>query len=245
MQPFTHKAAFEFWIAGPIKQNRPNSLHRLEVLVRATCLRRTKSLNSSLFSLPGRSEKVEWIELSPEDRELYNFFKTKTAQTASELLRCYSGADKPGQHKDINILTLINFLRLICDHGEHLLPSSALEAWKTRSNGSIDWRMMKAKCDLCGVFVNEFDAPALIDVESQCQHSICVNCVLRSQKDKGNDGPTCPKCIIQIVGDEDSTISNKPRTIIRPSAKIKKLIENLRQEQSSGSETDRNPPTKR
>lgn len=248
MQPFTKKAAFDFWITEPVKQNRPNSLRRLETLVRATCLRRTKSLNNALFKLPRRSEKVEWIELFPEDRELYTFFKLKTAKIASEPSRRQPGADKAGQQKDTNILKLINSLRLICDHGEHLLPSSDLEAWKTRSSGSIDWQMMrsfKARCDVCGVYVDEPDSPVSIDLEYQCQHSICPVCTIRSQKDKADDGPTFPKCIEQIVSDGDNPISQVSQTYIRPSAKVEKLIHNLRQEQSSGSEGDQNIPRKR
>lgn len=248
MQPFTNKVAFDLWIVGPIKQSRPNSLRRLEDLVRATCLRRTKSLNSAIFNLPRRSEKVEWIELSSEDRELYNFFKTKTAKIASELSRRHSGAGEVGQQKDINIITLINFLRLICDYGEHLLPSSALEAWKTRSSVSIDWQMMrvvKARCEICGVYVNEIDASSSRDLESQCQQSICVDCVIRNQRDEADDGSTSSKCILQIDSRGDSTKPPVPWTFIRPSAKVEKLIQNLRQEQSSGSEVERNIPTKR
>ena len=248
MQPFTNKAAFDFWITEPVKQNRPNSLRRLENLVKATCLRRTKSLNNAPSKLPPRSERVEWIDLLPEDRELYTFFKLKTAKIASELSRRHPSAGRADQQKDTNILNLINFLRLICDHGEYLLPSSALEAWKTRKNGSIDWQMMcafKARCDVCGVYVDELDAPASIDLEYQCQHSICQSCAIRSQKDNADDGPTCPKCINHIFSEGDSPLSQVPRKFIRPSAKVEKLIQNLREEQFSGIEGDRNTPRKR
>lgn len=217
-------------------------------MVRATCLRRTKSLNNAIFKLPRRFEKIEWIELFPEDRELYKFFKLKTAKIASELSRGQSGVGKTGQQKDTNILTLINFLRLICDYGEHLLPLSALELWKTRRSGLIDWQMrsiFKARCDVCGDFVDEFDTPASINLEYQCQHSICPECAIRNQKDKADDGPTCPKCIEEIVSEGDSMISQVPRTFIRPSAKVEKLIQNLRQEQFSGNEGDQNLPRKR
>jgi SNF2 family DNA or RNA helicase len=248
VQPFTDKAAFHFWITEPIKQSQPNSLRRLEDLVRATCLRRRKSLNNALFKLPRRSEKVQWIELFPEDRELYTFFKLKTAKIASELSRRHLGAGKADQRKDTNILTLINFLRLICDHGEHLLPPSALEAWKTRKCGSIDWQMMRvcrARCDVCGVYVDEFDAPSSIDLEFQCQHSICPECAIRSQEHEADDGPACPKCIKQTASEGDSMIFQIPRTSVKPSAKVDALIRNLRQEQLSGSEGDQNLPRKR
>lgn len=191
---------------------------------------------------------VEWIELFPEDRQLYTFFKQKTAKIASELSRRHHGAREAGQEKDTNILTLINFLRLICDYGEHLLPSSALEAWKTREIGLIDWQMMQApkpRCDICGDYVYNFDAPASVDLEYQCQHSICPKCAIRSQNDEENNGPACPKCIKQTVNKGNSMDSQIPQTFIRPSAKVEKLIQNLCQEQFSGNGVDQNLPRKR
>ncbi|KAF7508204.1 hypothetical protein GJ744_009501 [Endocarpon pusillum] len=247
VQPFADKAAFDFWITKPIKQNRPHGLRRLEDLVRATCLRRKKLLSKGLLELPQRSEKVEWIMLSPEDRELYEFFKMKTAKIASQLSRRHPGAPKVDHRKDTNILTLIGFLRRICDHGEHLLPTSALEAWKSRDNGSVDWQMMgvgRARCDKCGGFLDEIEAPASIDFELQCQHSICPGCAIRSQERGADDGPACPKCIKQIVSEGDSTVSQVPGTFIRPSAKVNVLMRNLRQEQFSETEGDQNLPRK-
>lgn len=248
MQPFADKAAFDFWITKPIKQNQPHGLRRLEGLVRATCLRRKKSLNNGLLELPRRSEKVEWIMLSPEDRELYDFFKMKTAKIASQLSRRHLGAPKVDHRKDTNILTLIGFLRRICDHGEHLLPTSALEAWKRRDNGSVDWQMMRvcrARCDKCGGCLDEIEASASRDFELQCQHSICPECAIRSQECGADDGPACPKCIEQIVSEGDSTVSQVPGTFVRPSAKVDVLMRNLRQEQFSGNEGDQNLPRKR
>lgn len=238
MHPFSDKAAFDYWITKPIKHTRSHSLRRLEDLVRATCLRRRKLLSNGPLELPRRSEKVEWIVLSSEDRKLYEFFKLKTAELASEHLRCHPGTSKVGQRKSTNILTLINFLRLICDHGEHLLPQSALEAWKSRDSGSVDWQMMrvcKARCDKCEVNLDETEAPASIDFELQCQHLICPECAFRGQEHGADDGPACPKCVEQNVSKGDSTISQLPRTSVRPSAKVDALIRNLRQEQFSES----------
>ena len=182
VQPFAKKAAFDFWISEPIRKNQKSGLQRLEELVRGTCLRRTKSQNSATFRLPKRSEKIEWVELSSEDRNLYTYFKKKTAKIASELSRHHLGTDKAGQQKHTNILTLINFLRLICDHGKHLLPPSALEAWKTREGSLIDWQMMRVSrttCDTCGADVEDADALASMDNEPQGQHYTCQECALK------------------------------------------------------------------
>lgn len=204
-------------------------------------------MNNALFNLPKRSEKIELIELSSEDRELYTFFKLKTAQIESELSQRQLGAGKADKRKGTNILTLINFLRLICDHGEHLLASPALEVWKNRSSSLTNRQMMcifRARCDICGVYLDEVNAPASIDLESQCQHSICPKCAVRGQKDKAYDGVSCPKCINDIISKVDRT-TQSPRNSIRPSAKVEKLIQNLRQEQFSGVGGDQNLPKKR
>ena len=248
VQPFTEKAAFNFWIAEPFKQNRLNSLQRLETLVRATCLRRTKSSSNTPFKLSRRSEKVEWIELYPEDRELYAFFKLKLATIVSELSRPQPGIIRTGHQKNAGILTLINFLRLICDHGEHLLPSSALEVWKTRRSGLVDWQTMRAsraRCDICGCYIDESDVSASIDLGYQCQHSVCPGCAIRSQEDEVDNDPACPKCMEQITSEGDNAASQVPQAFIRPSAKVEKLIHNLRQEQSSGYEGSQGSPRKR
>ena len=247
IQPFAEKAIFDFWINAPIKQVLPDSLRKLEILVRATCLRRTKSLKSALLELPQRSEKVELIELSPNDRELYHFFKLKTAEIVSQLSQHQLGSGKAGQHKSTNIITPINFLRRICDHGEHLLPSSALEIWKNRSSSWTNWQMtsvFRAECDICGVDVDEVDAQASIDVDYQCLHSICSKCAFRGQKETTSDSLSCPKCNDGIASKGD-TAPHISREFIRPSAKVEKLIQNLRQEQFSELQGDQSLPRKR
>lgn len=103
----------------------------------------------------------------------------------------------------------------------------------------------KARCDICGAYVDEFDAPASIDLEYQCQHSICPDCAVRGQKNQTYDGLSCPKCIQEIASDGDSKISQNPLIFIRPSAKVEKLIQNLRQEQTSGTGRDQDLPKKR
>ena len=178
---------------------------------------------------------------------MYNFFKLKTAEIVSELSQHQLGAGKASQHKGTNILTVINFLRRICDHGEHLLSPSALGVWKARSSSWTNWQMMRvfrAKCDMCGVYVDEVDAPALIEVEYQCQHSICPKCAVRGQKEKAYDDVSCPKCIIDITSEGD-TMQPSSRKSIRPSAKVELLIQNLRREQFSGVQGDQNLPRKR
>lgn len=165
MEPFKTKASFDSWIASPLRmQQSKYGMRNLEDLVRATCIRRTKAQlvgKETGLDLPERAEKVEWIDLSPEDRRLYEYFKEKTANIASGIYNEKEGTIVPGKGKGHNIICLINVLRLICGHGERLIPASALEVWQSRQLEAIDWNTMQkwsdteAICESCGKQLQE------------------------------------------------------------------------------------------
>lgn len=133
------KNLFDFWITRPIKEKLPHGLNRLGLLIKGTCLRRTKKMIELSHPLPDRREKTTWVELTPKDRKLYSFFEKEAANIASGSYR-YNGHPNPNDRQNNNILKLINFLRLICDHGEELLPQSAREIWSTDGDKVIDWQ---------------------------------------------------------------------------------------------------------
>ncbi|KAM7189881.1 SNF2 family N-terminal domain containing protein [Rhypophila sp. PSN 637] len=144
VEPFASKSAFDRWIAAPLKCHGKENLRNLEHLVKATCLCRTKEQlvrQDPSLCLPSRTEKVEWIDLSPDDREIYEFFKARTAKIAAQMGTGTRLA--PAKERGQNIICLVNFLRLICGHGQALLPSSAADTWKSRDTEAIDWQMMK------------------------------------------------------------------------------------------------------
>lgn len=130
MEPLVTKAIFDRWISNPIRDNVQDGLRKLRILVEATCLRRTKSSISQ--ALPPPTIREEKIHLRPYDRALYDFFETEAAKNA-----CDSPNNYPANYLEIgrekkNVLSLINNLRRICDHGEDLLSSSDIEAWRSK-----------------------------------------------------------------------------------------------------------------
>ncbi|RYP91270.1 hypothetical protein DL770_002588 [Monosporascus sp. CRB-9-2] len=152
------KAQFDFWITSALKDQTPRYMQRLRDLIRATCLRRTKGTLPVSSTLPKPVEKVEPVVLHGDDRVLYEFFKNQAASLAANFTQKKPpGAEVIGSGRN-NILSLINFLRLICNHGEQLLPTAALRAWKARDATSIDWGMMQSprkRCDLCHADIEE------------------------------------------------------------------------------------------
>lgn len=184
------RSAFDFWIAKPLKNKSFDSLQRVEDLIKGTCLRRTKGILADSLKLPEHSQKVQWVELDTDERVIYDFFKRRAAELASG---GDSRRDKQRESTGSQTVTLINFLRRICDHGGHLLPQSALAAWKSGTSESINWKMMRNSRELCAYCDGYIDDTFSTTSRTTCHHTMCSTC---SQEEKHDDssGAACPKC---------------------------------------------------
>jgi len=242
------KSMFDFWITSPLKHEKPNSLERVQKLVKATCLRRTKRSVERSCKLPQKVQKTEEIQFQEADQEIYNYFKKKTAKIAKGIFTSNLKLSKHKQPEETNVLSLINFLRLICNHGELLLPAPALKAWRARDDRSVDWRMMqicRKRCHSCGVDMEETASVEPRDPGSPSESNICAECAisgnsaalgvehisldLPSQPDTGNSSHTPQPSHISFC----------------PSAKVEALLRNLRMEQQEANCQDPRRRTKR
>lgn len=165
--PFLTREQFRFWVTSPVLSSQAHSLNTLRKLVRATCLRRTKALPhlASSLGFPSKTERIETVELAPHERELYDFFKRrsflltdginnpkadavapkKARGRRSRTVQTPSGPSEAvtPRKRTANIMVLISVLRMICDHGEALLPKVALEAWQNRDPGVVSWTSLQ------------------------------------------------------------------------------------------------------
>lgn len=240
------KSQFDLWIASPIKQKQPHSFNTLGDLIRGTCLRRTKDITQDSLKLPGRIERIEEIELHQADQVVYDFFRDKTAKIAAGLADRDGGRSRRSKGKGSDILTLINFLRCICNHGVDLLPQSALEAWRSKNSTSMDWQMMQncnKLCDSCGSVIEEVDSLSDDIPEVDCRHSICTACSMQSENTSVDEAQKCPKCA--ATRSTSGKSSNPPEHSIRLSAKVEALIRNLDAEQTLKQHEDKALPVKR
>ena len=247
IHPFKDKSKFDFWIATPIKHKRADSLRRLQDLIRATCLRRTKRTLGDSCELPKRTERIEVVEFHETDQNLYTFFKEKCAKMAEGISATERNLPEAGQRKEGNLIALINFLRLICDHGLQLLPRSALDAWNARDGTSISWQMIQScqkRCCICETDIDEADFLASNVSEHRCQHWICTTCALQSESIDG-EGGFCPKCATSPSPRDDPSSPSPEATFFPPSAKIETLMRNLRTEQAVETSQRPSKPVKR
>jgi SNF2 family DNA or RNA helicase len=180
--PFVTHEQFKFWLASPLLSKQQNSLQTLRKLVQATCLRRTKAHPhlASTLKLPAKTERVESVDLSPDERRLYDFFRRKfhllanspgTSSDAPDAGTTKRGGRKraarieavpavhePRRKNSRHIIIVISLLRRICDHGEALLSPGALDIWHQRGSSAVTWDMLQQdayegigrSCCVCG-----------------------------------------------------------------------------------------------
>ena len=240
--PFTAKSAFDYWITSPVEKKMQGSFERLRALIRATCLRRTKTLITTELDLPKRVESTEIVDLHHSDRELYKFFKNQTSMIASGMLSV-TARDKENS-KAKNILSLLNVLRLICNHGMQLLPPFAKESWQTRESSSFDsyatcnWTM---KCCICSAELDQPRTATPDAMDLQCGHFMCSPCALKNSNIADEEGAKCPAC----ESDRKSNVQTAGKAFVRPSAKVEALLKNLWSEQNRESPANQQHPIKR
>jgi hypothetical protein len=235
--PFASKQSFHYWIIETLRKSHERGIRNLRNLIEATCLRRTKRNIEAELSLPPRIDRVEKVELTARERELYEFFEGGNSHM---LAGVFSGSDnefnKPERH---NVLRLINFMRRICDHGEQLLPHSALAAWHSRHSLFFDW---SSRLDLhvtaAGLLTPEsnldddtydIDADLIVDIPNE---------VLRTDDGLG----TRPKATMRLSptakektpqqSTDSAKIADRMTNGYQPSSKVLALLRNLQLDRS-------------
>ncbi|KAJ3542098.1 hypothetical protein NM208_g4029 [Fusarium decemcellulare] len=232
VQGLQEKKQFDRFVSIPFKENEPHIIERLQALVLGTSLRRTIALNGEGLGFQSRVETIDFVDLSATDLELYKFFQEKSCRMAKGMKKGKgkrAEALRAGSERgDGNILSLILFLRFICNCGEKLLPKSALEAWKAQDM-KVDKPMMQQLqklCASCNASLRGVDDTDILP----CGHKICSSCLLLTDDDsqEGERIPNdCSICEISPASDFSSSKSSKR------SSKIEALIRNLRTERDS------------
>lgn len=241
------KNLFDFWITRPIKEKLSHGLNRLGLLIKGTCLRRTKKMIELSHPLPDRREKTTWVELPPKDRNLYSFFEKEAANIASGSY-LYNGHLNSNDRQNNNILKLINFLRLICDHGEELLPRSAREIWSADGDKVIDWQSfqeLQVACDMCGLKIDSSQGWSSIKLDISYSPAICEACRANSRENGLGIGFKNSDKSMPIPNGRQSPCSAAKILAAQQSPKLRALIDNLRQEQSFPGNCISNQPIKR
>ncbi|KAJ8759948.1 hypothetical protein K2173_010804 [Erythroxylum novogranatense] len=188
-EPFSIKSYWQTLVQRPLAQGNKQGLSRLQVLMATISLRRTK--DKDLVGLPSKTIETHYIELSQDERELYDQLEGKAKGVVQEFInagnvtRCYS-----------TVLCMIVRLRQICDDLAlcpsdliSVLPSNNIE--DVSNNAELLKKVVTVLQD-----AEDFDCPICISpptnaVITRCAHIYCRSCIIRTlQRTK----PCCPLC---------------------------------------------------
>ncbi|KAG9454866.1 hypothetical protein H6P81_007770 [Aristolochia fimbriata] len=230
-QPFSIKSYWRSLVQRPLDQGKASGLTRLQVLMGSISLRRTKD-SGSLVGLPPKVVQTCFVELSAEERELYDRMESEAKQTVKEymdrqsMLRNYS-----------TILHIILRLRQICNDValcpsdmKVLFPQTSLE--DVSNNPELLLKMVSILQD-----GDDFDCPICLSPPTEtvitcCAHIFCQPCILKTLK---NMNPRCPICrhalsksdlfLAPSQPQDDSNLTvPSPKTSSKVSALLKLLI---------------------
>ncbi|CAK7213479.1 hypothetical protein SBRCBS47491_001814 [Sporothrix bragantina] len=161
------------------------------------------------LKLPTKRDRIEWVQMTPDDRGLYDFLQrfafaatttrkpTTVHKARSRVKRLDVHAAKKKAGASTNILALISMLRLVCDHGEALLPALAQQAWRNRDPALLSWSMFEKEaglrqCAACDSEIEDVDTvgpPA--EEELACGHNLfwtkMLDLIAAALREKGVD----------------------------------------------------------
>ncbi|OMP07801.1 SNF2-related protein [Corchorus olitorius] len=200
-EPFSIKSYWRSLIQRPIAQGSKEGLSRLQVLIASISLRRTKS--NDLVGLPPKKLQICYVELSAEERELYEQIVGKAKSVIQEFIN-----DGSLMRNYTAVLGMLLRLRQICTSLallppdlQTLLPSSNIQVSKgediLKKVEDVSNKPELLKKMLAMLQDGEdFDCPICISppikvVITCCAHIFCQPCILKAlQRNK----PCCPLC---------------------------------------------------
>ncbi|KAK1751104.1 SNF2 family N-terminal domain-containing protein [Echria macrotheca] len=170
------------WKVGDVKE----AAQRLKVLSNGLILRRPKTV----IELPPRTDLKCPVDLTAEERTLYERLKNSTISQIEEALN--HGSKRPTAGSYINVIQRINALRMMCNLGLHY--DSRYEIAGVSLNDAANWasqaqvvfdlqrQMDPIVCSTCNATCDL--ATAMINCESQgrplfaqCLSFFCADCV--------------------------------------------------------------------
>ncbi|KAF9186801.1 hypothetical protein BGZ50_002271 [Haplosporangium sp. Z 11] len=176
MHPFDEKIQWTHYISKPIKTANPIGIARLQTLMKAITLRRTKSQmvdGQPLLDLPTRTDHKRVLELSLNERQLYQRMESRAKQTVDQIVQ-----ENKIMKSYAHILQAILKLRQICAHyaliknlGDDLDAASEFNFSKALEILSLLQDSGNDQCNQC------FNSSTPTPIVTRCEHIFCPDCV--------------------------------------------------------------------
>ncbi|KAF7954691.1 hypothetical protein EAE96_005810 [Botrytis aclada] len=224
VHPYSDNRTFAEEITKPFRNSSSmdaKGLLRLKTLVRAITISRTKTV----IDLPSRVDEIHHLNFTSAEKEKYEAEKVR----AKVLLeRAISSGNQNG--KTFNVLSLLNRLRLICNHG-------LLQLTATKDHMVSQGSEVVACCSMCGDYLQEkvFDGtfPSGIDIQRQ---PFCEQCDLQERDDcdqSSTNSSNSPDTEEDLRTVTPPTVTDTAFSIQNMSTKIKALLADLHKYKSA------------
>ncbi|KAE8604306.1 hypothetical protein XENTR_v10014665 [Xenopus tropicalis] len=238
LKPFTDREWWHRTIQRPVTTGEDGGLCRLQALIKNITLRRTKTSKirgRPVLDLPERKVFIQHVELSEEERQIYESLKNEGKAVIS---RYVSEGTILSHYADV--LAVLVRLRQLCCHP--FLVSSALSSITTTADstpGDVREKLVqKIKLVLssgsdeeCAICLDSLNMPVI----TYCAHVFCKPCICQVIQHEKQEAK-CPLCrgslrLDQLVEcpqeDLDSSINKKLEQNWMCSTKINALMHAL------------------
>ncbi|XP_074379058.1 putative SWI/SNF-related matrix-associated actin-dependent regulator of chromatin subfamily A member 3-like 1 isoform X2 [Apium graveolens] len=188
-QPLANRNYWNTLVQRPVDHGEESGLTRLQAVMATICLRRTK--DKGLLGLPQKIMEICYIDLSAEERELYDRMEVE----AKTVVRDYISANRVTSNYT-TLLSIILRLRQICTDVDLCpkdliasLPPSNIEDVSNNPEllNKIIAMLEDGEDFVCPICIS---TPTNI-VITRCAHIYCKSCILKTLK---RAKPRCPLC---------------------------------------------------
>lgn len=176
MHPFDEKVQWTHYISKPIKAANPIGITRLQTLMKVITLRRTKSQmvdGQPLLDLPTRTDHKRVLELSMNERQLYQRMESRAKQTVDQIVQ-----ENKIMKSYAHILQAILKLRQICAHyalvknlGDDMDTTGEFNLAKASEILTLLQDSGNDQCNHC------FNSSTPTPIVTRCEHIFCPDCV--------------------------------------------------------------------
>ncbi len=208
------QAKFKKQIETPVKEGLIKGVHRLQLLVQAICLRRTKTdeiePGRPLVHLPKKEITIQELEFSREERVFYDAFHDNAKKIVERYMR-----KKTLLKNYAHIFAVMMRLRQLCCHRELLSEISwknvkfddIEEIVREMTQGDAEENMEDAErakalaerlrdmirdgiSDECSICLSDFNHPVI----TPCAHIYCRPCIVQLIETIPRPPAPCPLC---------------------------------------------------
>nr|GMC90276.1 putative SWI/SNF-related matrix-associated actin-dependent regulator of chromatin subfamily A member 3-like 1 [Ipomoea batatas] len=230
VEPLSIKGYWQSLIQRPLVLGDETGIMRLQVLMETMSLRRTKE--KTLVDLPSKTLETVYVELSGEEREIYDHMELRAKAIVTEFIYA------EGSLKSyLTVLSALVRLRQICTDVAMCPPNlgdilPVTKIGDVNSNPKLLDKMLMALQDDDGIDCPVCISPPKNTVITSCGHIFCKICILKTMQRMKSCCPMCRHPLTEAdlffaPSETSDSVTDGNRSSSAPSSKVTALLKHL------------------